>query len=442
MSRKNEVNELKNHSFFNNRIIQNASWIIVSKIIQSVLILIVGMLTARYLGPSDYGLVNYASSIASFAVPIAQLGLNNIMVQELVSDPKREGTVMGTALLMSSVSALLCMVGVAAFVFFANVNETKTLIVCVLYSIVLLFQSMEMIQYWYQAKYLSKYTSIVSLAAYIVVSVYKIFLLATNKSVYWFAVSNAIDYMLISVVLLYLYKRLGGQKLIFSLADARRMLKKSRPYIFSSLMVTIFAQTDRIMLKLMLGDASVGFYSAATSCVSITTFVYAAVIDSFRPRLFEYLKSSKERFNEGISTLYCVITYMCLAQCILETVFAPVIIRILYGKEYLPAVSTLQIVVWFLTFSFYGVVRNIWILAEGKQKYLWRINLLGALSNVVLNAILIPVWGCNGAAIASVITQFFTNVIVGFIIKPIRYNNTLMFRGLNAKRVIDLIKNK
>jgi Na+-driven multidrug efflux pump len=76
-------------------------------------------------------------------------------------------------------------------------------------------------------------------------------------------------------------------------------------------------------------------------------------------------------------------------------------------------------------------VRNIWILAENKYQFLWKINLLGAISNVLLNYVLIPICGAIGAAWASLITQFFTNVIVGFMLPPIRKNNTLMIRGLN-----------
>ena len=103
---------------------------------------------------------------------------------------------------------------------------------------------------------------------------------------------------------------------------------------------------------------------------------------------------------------------------------------------------------WYV-FSAMGLVRNVWILAEGKQKYLWAINLSGALINVVLNAILIPFMGANGAALASLATHFFSNFILGFILKPMRKNNELMLRGLNPKYLCreivalkDMIKSK
>lgn len=423
-----------------NRVVKNASWIIVCRIIQSLLTLVVGMLSARYLGPSNYGLINYAASIVAFVVPVMQLGLNSTIVQELVNNPDDEGEIVGSMLLLTFFSSFLCMVGVVSFSLIVNAGETETIIVCALYSISLAFQSIEMIQYWFQAKYLSKYTSIVSLVAYFIVSGYKIFLLATGKSVFWFAISYSIDYAIIAFVLLYFYFRLGGSKLKFSLTVAKKMFSKSHYYIVSSLMVTIFAQTDRIMLKLMLSDAATGYYTAATSCVGITSFVYSAIVDSARPSILESVNKGESVFEKNISRLYCLITYICIAQCILTCLLAKPMILILYGNQYGESISALRIVVWYSTFSYYGVVRNIWILAENKQKYLWIINLLGALSNVILNAILIPTFGVNGAALASLITQFFTNVITGFIIRPIRRNNTLIYKGLNPKLLIELIK--
>ena len=67
-----------------------------------------------------------------------------------------------------------------------------------------------------------------------------------------------------------------------------------------------------------------------------------------------------------------------------------------------------------------GSVRNIWILAEQKQKMLWKINLSGALLNVIANYILIPLIGINGAAIASVAAQLFVNFVLCFTIPSLR----------------------
>ena len=107
----------------------------------------------------------------------------------------------------------------------------------------------------------------------------------------------------------------------------------------------------------------------------------------------------------------------------------------MYGKEYSLAIPVLRVVVWYTTFSYLGSARNIWVMAEEKQKYLWIMNLSGAIINIILNLILIPVYNIVGAAIASLITQIFTNIIIGFIIKPIRENNKLMIQALNIRNL-------
>ncbi len=421
-----------------NSTVKNAAWIISCRIAQSVLALIVSMLSARYLGPSNFGLINYAASVAAFALPIMQLGFNSTLVHEFVNNPDNEGEIMGTALLFNILSALVCFIGIGAFVYVANPGEKETFIVCILYSIMIFFQVGEMLQFWFQSKMMSQYTSVTSLIAYTVVSAYKIYLLVTQKSIYWFAVSQAIDYLIIFAVLLILYCKIANQRLRISFKRGFQMLSKSRFYIVSSLMVTIFAQTDKIMLKMMLGQESVGIYSAAVSTASMVAFVYIAILDSMRPTVFESKNKSQKLFEKNVSLTYSVIIYLSLAQCLIFAIFSPLIINILYGAQYSASASVLSVIVWYTTFSYLGSVRNIWMLAENQQKYLWIINLSGALANIALNAVLIPIMGTMGAAVASLITQIFTNVIIGFIIKPVRRNNYLMFKGLNPKPMIDL----
>lgn len=409
------------------------------KIIQSLISLVIGTISARYLGPSNYGLINYASSLIAFVVPLAQLGLRNIFVEQIISHPEREGKTVGTSLVMSMVSSLFCIIGCLTFVFLVNANERETLIVCALYSVTLLFQMSDMIEYWYQAKLLSKYTSLVALAAYTIVALYRVFLLITQKSIYWFALTNALDYMLITVALLVLYRKLGTQRLSFSLSLAKELFSVSKYYIISSMMTTIFAQTDKIMIKMMIGNAENGYYSTAINCTAVSSFVFIAVIDSMRPLILDSKKRSEEQFNRNMSRLYSVIIYMGLAQSVALTVLAKPVVLFLYGEAYRPSISILQIITWYTAFSYMGNVRNIWILAEKKQNHLWKINLSGAVLNVIGNFILIPFLGAAGAAIASVATQCFTNFVLCLVMKPIRPTATLIWKSLNPKLIFELI---
>lgn len=425
----------------NNRIAQNATWIIACKLAQAFLALIVSMITARYLGPANYGIINYAASITAFVVPIMNLGFSNTLVSEFTNNPIDEGRILGTSILLSTFSAILCILGVCLYTLIVDKNEIVTNLTVVLYSLMLIVQAFELLQYWFQAKLISKYVSVISLIAYVVVTIYKIILLIIQANVYWFAISFSIDYLIIAVFLLIAYKKLGGHRLSFSIAVGKRMFRVSKHYIISSLMVAIFGQTDRIMIKLMINESAVGYYSAAYACAGMTSFVFLGIIDSFRPVIFQNKKNKNEiEFEKSIEQLYCIVFYLALAQCIFMCVLSPFIIRLMYGKDYLPSILALQIVVWYTTFAYIGAIRNIWILAVGLQKYLWLLNLSGALLNILLNYFLIRSNGIYGAALASCITQFFTNIIMNHIVWPLRYNNTLIIRGIHPRGIRRLFK--
>lgn len=399
--------------------------------------LLIGMLSARYLGPSNYGLINYASSVVAFALPLMQLGLQSTLIQELIDAPEREGEIMGTSLMMELVSGLICIGSIYLFVSAANHGET--IIVCMLYSASLMFRVTELMHCWFQSKLNSKYPSIVSLGAYIVVSAYKIFLLATGKNIYWFSIVNSIEYGVVGVALILSYHRLCAPKFGFSIKTAKKLLSRSKYYILASMMATLFQNTDHIMLKLMSGDAENGFYSAAITCAGVCQFIYTAITDSARPVILTSKKQMSDDYERNISRLYAITTYMALIQGVGFTIFAGMIVRILYGEAYLAAIPVLRIQVWMIAFSFMGSVRNIWILAEGKQNLIWKINLAGALLNVLLNALMIPGFGASGASAASLITQIFTNFLLGFLIPSMRDNNRLLIKGLNPVLLLDWI---
>lgn len=422
-----------------NRTVKNAAWMIGCKVVQSIIGLIISMLTARYLGPANYGLINYAASLVAFFTPIMQLGLNGILVQELVATPETEGECVGSAIVLNIISGTLCLVGLMAFTTIVNVNEKETLIVCALYSVSMLAEALHIIQYWFQARLLSKYSSLAMLLAYAAVSIYQVCLLLAGKGVYWFAVAKAFDIFFIDIFLLLTYHLCGGQRLSFSWKRSKEMLARSKHYILANMMVVIFAQTDRIMLKMMIDEGATGYYSAAVTCTCITSFIFNAIIDSMRPGILSSKRKDQKRFHNEMKLLYAIVIYLSLAQSVLMTALAPIIVNVLYGEAFGPSVGALQVIVWYTTFSYIGAVRNIWILAEGKQHILWKINLVGALANVLLNCALIPRLGIVGAAVASLITQIFTNVIVSGLHKELRENLQLMIQSLNVRTLVTAI---
>ena len=90
---------MKFRNLLKNRIAQNAGWLIFGKVGQMVVNFLVGLLTARFLGPSNYGLLNYAAAYTAFFSAICTLGINSVLVKEIIDRPAQQGTTLGLSLI-------------------------------------------------------------------------------------------------------------------------------------------------------------------------------------------------------------------------------------------------------------------------------------------------------------------------------------------------------
>lgn len=422
-------------NFFKKKEVKNAGWLMSGKIAQMIISLVVGVLTARYLGPSNYGLIGYASAYMAFFMAFCTLGLNSIMVKEFVDNPDSEGTVIGTALVMRAVSSLLSGLLIVLIVSFIDADEPTTIAVVALSCVGLLFHVFEVFRYWFQAHLQSKVTAIVSFIAYAATAIYKVVLLILGKNVLFFAFATSIDYIVVAVLLLFAYKKHGGKPLKFSWPTGKRMLRSSCHFIMSGLMVSIYGKTDTLMLKQMLDETSVGYYATATTICTMWCFVLTAIIDSVVPSIMEANKQNEELFKKRNRQLYAIVFYVSLAVSALFMIFADLAIRILYGEAYLPAANPLRIITWYTAFSYLGVARNAWLVCKQRQKYLKYIYVLAIILNITLNSIFIPMWGASGAAFASLATQIGTSIVLPFLIPGLRENAKLMLEAICLKGV-------
>ena len=413
-------------SLRNNKEAKNASWLIGGKIAQMVLSFFVSILTARYLGPGNYGIISYVNAYVAFFTSLCTLGINSVIIKDFVEKPQEQGKTIGTTLAMRFVSSFLSAVMIVCIVNVADRGEPTTIVVAVLCSISLLFQVFDTFNYWFQSRYESKVTSIATFIAYAATTLYRIVLLALQKDVVWFAFATAVDYMVLGAILLYFYKKNNGPRLSISIEKGKNLLGRSYHYILSGMMVAVYGQTDKFMLKQMLDETSVGFYSLASTVNLMWVFVLQAIIDSLNPTIMRLYEKNREQFNRKNRQLYAIVIYVSMAAAICFVLFAPLIIKILYGNAYMPAVGPLRIITWYTIFSYLGVARNAWIVCENQQKYLKYMYLSAAVINVVLNYFMIPIWGASGAAMASLLTEISTSIILPYFIKDMRPNIKLI----------------
>lgn len=417
--------------FLKSNFSQNTLWLIAGRLYQMLTNLLVSLLMARYLGPSNYGLINYAASWTALFTSVCTLGINSILVNELLQNKDKEGTILGSAIGMRLASCALSAVTILALAVALNPDDPITVQVVAVYSGALIFQAFDTINYWYQSRMRSSMVAAVSIIGYTAVTIYKVVLLVTQQSVLWFAASHIVEYAVVAVLLVVFYRRHkdSGQSLKFSLRTGKQLLGRSYHFILSGMMVAVYGQMDKIMLKSMMDDAAVGYYSAALSVCSVWPFVISAVIDAAKPLILTEYSRNYEKYKRYLTILYGAIIYVSVAVGVLICLFSGPIIRLLYGEEYMVAQGALCIVTWYTAFSYLGVARSIWLVPHNQIRYEKYIAASGAVVNLCMNAVLIPLWGINGAALATLLTQIFTNLSVGFVIRDIRENNLLILRG-------------
>ena len=412
---------------------KNAIWLISGKVIQMFLSLFVGIITARYLGPGNYGLINYGVAFTTFFAALSGLGINSIIIKDFVDHPEEQGEAIGSALLMKMLSSALSVVMIVGVVFIVDSEEPLTIAVVALCSLGTIFHVFDTFNYWFQNKYQSKVTSVITLFAYLATSVYRIALLIYNKDVRWFALATSVDYIVMAILLYIVYKRRGGPRLKFSFKKSKALLSTSYHYILSTTMIVIYGQTDKLMLKHFLGESEVGYYATAVSICAMWTFVLQAIIDSFYPTILRLYSVDLGSFNRKNRQLYAIVFYVSCFVSIGFLLLGDWGISLLYGADYAPAGLPLKIITWYTAFSYLGVARNAWIVSEGKQRYLKYMYLGAASTNVILNCLFIPMMGAAGAAVASLITEVSVSLILPLLFKPLRPNVKLMLQAITFR---------
>ena len=419
-----------------NKELKNAGWLIGGRVVQMVLSLLVGVLTARYLGPGNYGLINYGAAYVSFFTAFCNLGLNSVIIKDFIDHPKEQGVTIGSAIGVRLLSSVLCAVLTMSIVLVIDKNEPLTITVVGLCSLGAIFHIFETFNYWFQSIYKSKITSLATLTAYVVTSAYKIVLLVLEKDVRWFAFATSVDYIVVAVFLWTVYKRYDGPPLAFSFSKIKALLSVSYHYILSTIMVAVYGQTDKLMLKQMLSESEVGYYATATAICNMWTFVLQAIIDSVYPSILRLKNIDQAAYERKNRQLYAIVFYVSFFVSGGFLVLGQWIVEILYGQAYLPAAPVLKMVTWYTAFSYLGVARNAWIVSEGRQKYLKYMYGCAAVMNVVVNAMLIPKMGAVGAALASLVTQVFTSIVLPMFFREMRPNVKLMLEAILLKGVV------
>lgn len=401
------------------KFIHNIGWLMGGRIINMMLQLLVSLATARYLGPSNFGTINYVAAFVSFFSSIASLGLAVIVIREIAIGEFDNNETIWTSIGMRLGIALLSSISVVVLMYITNRDDAHIVQIAVLESLAIIFSPFDTINYYFQAKLLSKWSSISGVLAYLGMSLYRIYLLAKGADIIWFALATSMDMIFLAFFLMVFYLRIEGLRPKFNWTRGKLLLKQSYHYLIAGLITIVYAQVDRIMIGNMLDKSAVGFYSAALAIAALWSMIPSTLIQSISPVLYDAAKRDRNLYMRRLRQSYAIIFWLNALYSLFICFFAHWVIVILYGKDYLEAKNALRIVVWYYGISTMSTLNQVYLANDAKNKYVNRFCIAGLITDVILNFLFIPRWGINGAAGATLITQLVIQIGI-----PYRYKET------------------
>lgn len=410
--------------------VTNSSWIVAEKIYQMALSLVISILTARYLGPDNMGIITYAATFVTAFMPIALLSLEYVAIKEIVRAPEKAGEVLGSGIAMRTVSGFLCFLLIVGIVAILKPNNVEYLTVAALNAVSLLFYSFTLVESWLQAHLRSKYATIIKAIAYTVMSLYKVFLLVTNKSVLWFAFATSLDIIIIALLYIYLYFGRQKQKMTISRVMMKGLLVQSYPFILSGLMVVAYGRLDRVILEQYHGANALGQYGVGATLCYMWQFIPAAIITSARPLILKARDSNSENYLRRLKQLYSFIWWLSILVAIVFTISGTWLVNIMYGSAYAESAIALKIITWSQGFSLMAGVRTIWLIAEDKNKLLIPCQAISAVFSIILYMVLIPPFGIIGASVSTLISQFFVAFVSTAFFEKTRMSGKYMLDAI------------
>jgi polysaccharide transporter, PST family len=420
-----------------NKIIGNASWLVVDRLFRMIAGLIVGVWVARYLGPEKFGLLNYAMAFAALFLPLSTLGLEEIVTQGIVTDPDEQDKLLGSSFVLKLIGGVLSL-AIATLCISLSRSDSLSWALVSIFAGVYIFQTFDVIIFWFNAQVQSKYAVFARSAAFTITTILKIGLIQTKASLLAFAWISLAEAFLTAIFLILFYRQNQQYFLNWKprLLYTKQLLRRSYPMIFTAMATILYLKIDQVMLGQILGDEAVGIYSVAVRISEIWYFIPLAIASSVTPSIVHARQTDLSQFYKKLQTVCngsVLISY--LISIGVSFLAQPVILN-LYGTAYSDAVPILMVHIWSSTFVFLIVIRGVFLIAEDLTMVYMQTTMLGAIMNIILNLFLIPRYAGFGAAIATVISYAIASYLSCMFYPRLKVIFQIMNRAITLRWLI------
>jgi len=414
------------------KVISNTGWLFADQILRMGVGLFVGVWVARYLGPEQYGIYNYAVAFVALFSAFATLGLNGIVVRDIVRDSSCKNDTLGTAFVLKLIGGVATLLVTVAVISLLRPDDSLTRWLVGITAAGLIFQAFDAITLWFQSQVQSKYVVYSKNAAFVAIALVKVALIRIQAPLITFAWASLAETVLSALGLVVAY-RVNGHSLMLwrgNLERAQSLLNDSWPLILSSLAIYIQARIDQVMLGEMIGDSEVGQYSAAMRLIEVFGFIPVVIQSSVAPALTKAKAQNEILYYDRLLNLYRLMFILFLITAIPIFVFSNKLVVILLGNEYKAAGVLLSLFSIRLFFANFGVVKGLYIANENLFRYSLATAIAGTLVNVLFNYLLIPNYASAGAIYATIASFFTTTFFVDIFYPKVRKNLNVMLKAI------------
>ncbi len=395
------------------KIVDNIGWLFFDKVLRMGVGLLVGVWIARYLGPEQFGLFNFATAFIGLFGAIAAMGLQGIVVRDIVRDPACKDETLGTAAVLQFIGGLIAYGLILGTIFWLRPDDTLAKALVAIVGSTMLFKASEVVVYWFESQVQSKYTVWVQNGSFLVFAAIKVVLILNNAPLIafaWATMAEALGVALLMGVMLGL-RGTRLRQLRVTLLRAKTLLKDGWPLMLSGIAVMIYMKIDQIMLGQMVGDEAVGIYSAAVRISEVWYFIPMMIVASVFPAILEAKKRSEAQYYQRLQRLYDLMVWLSVAVALPMTFLSTSVVSVLFGEAYANAGDVLAIHAWSLVFVSLALSSGKWIVAENRNYLLLERHLIGALANILLNLYFITEYGPIGAATATFLSWLISSYL-------------------------------
>lgn len=408
------LTSLKTHEGFKKYLV-NTGWMFLGHS-TSIISIFINIWIARSFGPSNYGYFSYIFAYVGIFSFIANLGVNDILIRELVDKPEQKNKLLGTAFRILSYGGIFAFLASSISVFFLETNPLIRALI-ILYSSIFIWSPINVVVAYFQATIQAKKNAQAQIVGMILTSLLKVFLLLTNQGIIWLTLAFVLDYVITSILYLmnYIHSGLKFQGWEYDRQVAKKLLRSSVFLMLSAAASYVLLKIDQVMIKFFLDETAVGLYSVAVKLSEIWYFIPAITCASLFPAIINSKKNNPVQYRNRLYKLYMFLGLSGFLIAIPITILAPQIITILFGSAYIESVNILKIYVWSGIGLFIMTGINRYFMAENQLKSIFIYSLISVIMNIVLNLILIPRIGLLGAAWATLVSYLISPIIVSII---------------------------